>query len=79
MGLFPKTSIVLLVGAAAAVAAAAPHHAKSPNDLICRDVPMSGSRLDLKRVCMTRLQWEDMRREARQTIEKAQTQQINAH
>ena len=76
MRLFARIAVALLAGPAAA---AAPHQSKSPNDVICREMPMSGSRLDLKRVCMTRLQWEDRQRETRQTIEKAQTQQINAH
>jgi hypothetical protein len=65
----------------AAAPAADPHHSrpKNPNDLICKDTPMSGSRLDAKTVCMTRLQWEERRRDARETIEKAQRQQVNGH
>lgn len=80
MNLFARFGIALLAGTAVA-ANALPHqtHAKSPNDLICKDVPMSGSRLDAKRVCMTRMQWEDMQRDARNTTDKAQRQQINAH
>ena len=80
MRMFARVAIALLAGTATGAAGTVPHrsHTKAPDAVICRDVPMSGSRLDVKRVCMTRLQWEDMQREARQTIEKAQTQQINA-
>ena len=76
MGIF--STVTLMLVAAGTPASVPSQHAKNPNDLICRDLPLSGSRLDEKRVCMTRLQWEDQRRETRQTIEKAQTQQINA-
>ncbi|HEX5182405.1 MAG TPA: hypothetical protein VFW19_04535 [Allosphingosinicella sp.] len=45
--------------------------------LICREVEEIGSRLGGKRICMTRDQWEEERRNARSTVEKAQSQQIN--
>jgi hypothetical protein len=80
MNLFARPGIALLAGMASA-ASALPHqsHASNPNDLVCKDVPMSGSRLDAKRVCMTRMQWEDMQRDARNTTDKAQRQQVNGH
>jgi hypothetical protein len=74
------TRLLLLIPALAAAgqAAAAPKHGPTnPNDIICRDLPLSGSRLDSRRVCMTRQQWDDQRREARETIDKAQRQQVN--
>lgn len=72
--------LLLLVCALAAAgqAAAAPRHgAKDPDDIICRELPLSGSRLDSRRVCMTRRDWDEQRREARETIDKAQRQQVN--
>jgi hypothetical protein len=76
MGAFAWMAIVLLAGTNTA---AAPHRGKDPNDIICKELPMSGSMLDQKRVCMTRLQWEDRQRDTRETIERAQTQQVNGH
>jgi hypothetical protein len=60
-----------------AAAAAAPHAAQKPTDTICRDIEETGSRLASHRVCMTRGQWEEQRRNSRQMIDKAQEQQIN--
>ena len=79
MKMFVAAATALLLGTAAGATVAASHkgRTKSPDDIICKELSMSGSRLDEKRVCMTRFQWEDQQREARQTIEKAQTQQIN--
>jgi hypothetical protein len=80
MNLFAHVGTALLAGTAVAANALPPQsHAKGPNDLICKDVPMSGSRIDAKRVCMTRMQWEDMQRDARNTTDKAQRQQVNGH
>ncbi len=82
MNLFTQAATIALAGIALTAANAADSHGsrtKGPNDIICKDTPMSGSRLDAKRVCMTRLQWEDMRRDARDTIDKAQRQQVQGH
>jgi hypothetical protein len=73
---------MLFLFAIAAVSGSAaaenPRHApKSPNDMICREVSVIGSRLEFKRVCMTRLQWDEQRRDAREAIDRAQMQQIN--
>ena len=45
-----------------------------PNERICQDIPELGSRLAKKRICATRQEWEDKRRQDRETTEKAQTQ-----
>jgi hypothetical protein len=50
---------------------------KKGTGLICRESVETGSRLSTKRVCMSREEWEANRREARQTIEQAQTRQWN--
>src|SRR4051794_30824907 len=65
--------------AATAAAREGPRRAatKSPDDMICREVAVSGSRLDVQRICMTRLQWDEQRRDARDAVERAQTQQVN--
>ena len=50
---------------------------KKGNGLICRDIDTTGSRLESQRVCMTKDQWEAQKRSARETIDRAQTQQTN--
>jgi hypothetical protein len=67
----------LLVPGAALAAQPAASSGKKTDGMICREIGVTGSRLDTQRVCMTRQQWEDSRRDARQTIEQAQTHQGN--
>ena len=70
-------TIALAAGATAAAGEGPRRTPKSPNDMICREVEVSGSRLDTRRICMTRLQWDEQKRDAREAVERAQTQQIN--
>ena len=74
-----KLVLALAAMSAASAVDPAPRHnpTKSPNDMICREQEVSGSRLDVRRVCMTRLQWGEQRRGARESLERAQTQQVN--
>jgi hypothetical protein len=46
-----------------------------PNEIICEKQQVVGSRLQSKRVCMTRSQWADRRNQERQAIDRAQTLQ----
>jgi hypothetical protein len=43
------------------------------NRLVCREIGETGSRLDTKRVCMTKEQWEQSRRDAREAVDQIQT------
>jgi len=70
-------TIAVAAGATAAAGQGSHRTPKNPNDLICREVEVSGSRLDQRRICMTRLQWDEQRRDAREAVERAQTQQMN--
>ena len=45
-----------------------------PDRLVCRRDTETGSRLKAQRVCMTRAQWDEQRRQSRQSIERSQTQ-----
>jgi hypothetical protein len=45
-----------------------------PNEIVCERQQVIGSRLAKQRICMTRAQWQDARRQDRQAIEKMQTQ-----
>lgn len=44
----------------------------SPNERVCRTITDTGSRLNRSRVCRTRAQWEQQRREMRQDVERSQ-------
>ena len=69
----------LLIGLASASALAqaappAPAKTQDRSEKICQKVEVTGSRLAIKRVCMTRAQWADARLQDRQEIERIQTQ-----
>jgi hypothetical protein len=75
-------TIVALVAAVAGALIAAPVAAADtasaqaggydPNERICEKMIVTGSRLASKKVCMTRAQWDERRRDDRDSIERAQ-------
>ena len=65
--------LALLVPAAAAAQAPA----GGANDMICRITGETGSRLQRSRICKTRAEWDELRREQRNSIDRAQTRQVN--
>lgn len=78
-----KSSVlwISLVAFSATSAQAAPQEArpsqakqKRPDagDLICERVPMVGSRLESKKVCMTRLEWQEKKTLDREFIDRVQ-------
>lgn len=67
-------AIVALLISAAAMAQVP---AGNPNDRICRVTGETGSRLQRNRTCRTRAEWDQLRREQRNTLDRAQTGQIN--
>jgi nicotinamide mononucleotide (NMN) deamidase PncC len=68
---------LVLVPSVALAGGAGEKQDKKRDGLICREMAETGSRLSTKRVCMTREQWDQSRRETRETIERAQTRQTN--
>lgn len=48
--------------------------AKDPNEVVCEKVPILGSRLETKRVCMSRAKWTEQRRRDREDLEQVQIQ-----
>ena len=66
-----------MVSGAALAEPAANSHGKKHDGLICREFGETGSRLASKRVCMTKQQWDDSSRDARDAIDRAQTSQTN--
>jgi hypothetical protein len=65
---------LLLPGAAMAQVPAG-----NPDDMICRVTGETGSRLQRNRTCKTRAEWEQLRREQRSSIDRAQTRQDQPH
>src|SRR5258707_10070648 len=60
------------LGAAPAPDSGRQAKAGDPNEKICEDIVVTGSRLATRRFCGTRAQWADRRRQDQDTIEKAQ-------
>ena len=58
---------------------AQPAQAPDPNKVICEKQEVLGSRLSTRRVCMTRSQWEDLRLQDRQAIERVQSGPARDH
>lgn len=74
-------SIVLATSPAAAQSqpqqpsqATTPTAAAQPDPVICEKEEVTGSRLATRKVCMTRSQWDEARRQDRMNLEKVQTQ-----
>lgn len=51
---------------------AQPKLADTMGEVVCQKVEVPGSRVATKRVCMTRLQWQEQRTQDRQDIEHVQ-------
>lgn len=47
--------------------------ASDPNKVICRRIETIGTRLDAKRICRTRAEWEAEQQANRQDLERNQT------
>ena len=48
--------------------------ANDPNEKICESIPVIGSRLARKRVCATRAEWDEQKRQDRQAVDQIQKQ-----
>jgi hypothetical protein len=58
--------------AATFTASADPSRFGDPNERICQDIVVTGSRIAKKRFCGTRAEWEEKRMEDRKLIEEIQ-------
>lgn len=45
---------------------------RDPNEVVCEKIEVVGSRLSVKKVCMTRSEWAEQKRQDRLDIDKAQ-------
>jgi hypothetical protein len=59
-------------GTASSAPAIATNKAGDAGEIVCEKIPMIGSRLATKKICMTRSQWAETKRQDRQAVEKAQ-------
>jgi invasion protein IalB len=80
-GISVIAAMAWIVSAAPAAAQAAPaspnaQNAKprDPNEVVCEKQEVVGSRLGYTRVCKTRAEWAEQRRQDRMDIEHVQTQ-----
>ena len=78
------TAAALLFGSGAAFAqstqpAQPAKPAKDPNEVICEKQEVIGSRLNFQKVCKTRAEWAEERRQNRMDLDKTQTQRDLTH
>ncbi len=71
---FPAVFLGLsLISVPALAQKAAPNHnVGDPNERICENVTIIGSRLAVKRVCATRAEWAEKKRQDREFTEQIQ-------
>jgi len=71
-----KRSIMLIaalsIGSAAIAEQPKEKKALDPNEKVCETIKPLGSRLATKRVCATRAEWAEQRKQDREETEKAQ-------
>lgn len=78
----PITALAALIGIAVAFPAAAQdtsasskkRKARDPNEQVCKNEEVLGSRLAVRRVCMSRSEWAQRQLEDRQRTEQTQLQ-----
>lgn len=71
-GLIFALASVQLAAPTLAAPTATPTGGYDPNERVCEKITVTGSRLAVKTVCMTRAQWDERRRDDRDVIERAQ-------
>lgn len=65
-------SLVMLPAPASSQGQAGQAPSLDPNEKVCENLTVVGSRLAKKRVCATRAEWEERRRLDREAVEQAQ-------
>jgi len=73
LGLAIALSCTAAYGQRPAQDAQSGQNGRDPNPTICQSVGETGTRLGRQRICMTRSQWAEYRRENRLIIERVQT------
>ena len=71
-GLMIAAAALIAVPAAAGDTIPAKTSGTDPNERICQNITLTGSRLATKRFCGTRAEWAERRRQDRDVIEQVQ-------
>jgi hypothetical protein len=66
-------SLLSLVATTSAAQESAKPKARDPNQIVCKKEEVLGSRLQTRKVCMTRAEWAEQRQVDRHTVEQSQT------
>ncbi len=66
-------SLVSLVATSAAAQEDGKRKGRDLNEVVCKKEEVLGSRLQSRKVCMTRAQWAEQRQLDRQNVERSQT------
>jgi predicted secreted protein len=72
------TAIALILPAAAQDVPVRKKRQIDPNQMVCEKEEVLGSRLAVRKVCMTRAQWDERRKIDRETVQATQTQRCVA-
>ena len=71
-------TLIACSGAAFSAGSKASGDIKKDSDVVCRNVAETGSRLSSKKVCMTRAQWAEHKRNTRRELNDAQSRRLEA-
>jgi hypothetical protein len=66
-------SLLSLVATSATAQDDSKRKARDPNEVVCKKEEVLGSRLQTRKVCMTRAEWAEQRQLDRQNVERSQT------
>jgi hypothetical protein len=66
-------SLLSLVATSALAQEGAKAKGRDPNQIVCKKEEVLGSRLQTRKVCMTRAEWAEQRQLDRQNVERSQT------
>lgn len=66
-------SLLSLVATSATAQEDPKRKARDPNEVVCKKEEVLGSRLQTRKVCMTRAEWAERRRLDREEIRRAQS------
>jgi transposase-like protein len=67
------TASLLSLVATSATAQQSKPKPRDPNEVVCKKEEVLGSRLQSRKVCMTRAEWAEQRQLDRQNVERSQT------
>ena len=66
------TITTIILGLATPASARKPENQSNPNRIICRTSEVIGSRLQTKKTCLSAIQWSQLERDQRTTVERVQ-------